>query len=157
MVKGKKSSEDGAAANDDGLGPSSVPEDPLTGFFSQFGKLSKVRLSRSKKTAKPKHYAFLEFAHPDKLSCRVLRKSEIHPQLFKGANRKFKKMPWKKLDADRVNKERTPEEVARRTAALIKRDNSRRRRIAAAGFEYEYEPLAEQQPAKAKKIKFSDS
>jgi hypothetical protein len=27
-----------------------------------------------------------------KLSCRVLKQSEVHPQLFKGANRKFKKV-----------------------------------------------------------------
>jgi hypothetical protein len=26
------------------------------------------------------------------LSCRVLKASEVHPQLFKGANRKFKKV-----------------------------------------------------------------
>eukprot|EP00879_Flechtneria_rotunda_P033861 GHRR01037705.1.p1 GENE.GHRR01037705.1~~GHRR01037705.1.p1 ORF type:complete len:101 (-),score=11.66 GHRR01037705.1:465-767(-) len=37
----------------------------LAGFFSQFGKLARVRLSRTKKTAKPKHYAFLEFQHSD--------------------------------------------------------------------------------------------
>jgi nucleolar protein 15 len=65
-------------------------------------------------------------------------------------------VPWKKLDAERVNKERTPEEVARRTAALIKKDKSRRRRIAAAGIEYDYEPLSEQQPPKPKKTKFAD-
>lgn len=35
------------------------------GFFSQFGKLQRVRLSRSKQSAKPKHYAFLEFQHAD--------------------------------------------------------------------------------------------
>jgi len=27
-----------------------------------------------------------------RLSCRVLRAEEVHPQLFKGANRKFKKV-----------------------------------------------------------------
>lgn len=36
-----------------------------TGFFSQFGRLLRVRVSRSKKTGKAKHYAFLEFQHPD--------------------------------------------------------------------------------------------
>ena len=33
------------------------------GYFSQFGRLKHVRLSRSKKTGKAKHYAFLEFNH----------------------------------------------------------------------------------------------
>jgi hypothetical protein len=35
------------------------------GYFSQFGKLTKVRLSRNKKTGKSKHYAFMEFQHPE--------------------------------------------------------------------------------------------
>ena len=35
------------------------------GFFSQFGKLTRVRLSRNKKTGKAKHYAFLEFQYPE--------------------------------------------------------------------------------------------
>jgi nucleolar protein 15 len=39
--------------------------DHCTGFFSQFGKLTRVRLSRSKKSGKAKHYAFLEFQYPE--------------------------------------------------------------------------------------------
>lgn len=152
--------------------PHGFYEDELLGFFSQFGRLARVRVSRSKKTAKAKHYAFLEFQHPDvaqiaaqtmdgyflfkqRLSCRVLRAEEVHPQLFKGANRKFKKVPWRKIAAERVNKERTPEEAARRVAALLKRDKQRQKRIAAAGIDYQYEPLAAQQQQKAKKIKFN--
>ncbi|KAF6257365.1 RNA-binding domain-containing protein [Scenedesmus sp. NREL 46B-D3] len=190
MVKRRKADDAVApVAADDAPGPSGQLPDPLTavvyighlphgfyedellGFFSQFGKLVRVRLSRSKKTAKPKHYAFLEFQHADvaqiaaetmdgyfmfkqKLSCRVLKQSEVHPQLFKGANRKFKKVPWKKIEAERVNKDRTPEEAAARTAALIRKDRSRAKRIAAAGIEYEYEPLEAQRPRKARKVTF---
>lgn len=32
-----------------------------TAYFSQFGRVTKVRLSRSKKTGRSKHYAFIEF------------------------------------------------------------------------------------------------
>lgn len=151
--------------------PHGFYEDELLGFFSQFGKLQRVRLSRSKKSAASKGYAFLEFQHADvaaiaaetmdgyflfkqKLSCRVLRKSEVHPALFKGANRRFKKVPWRKIEAERVNKERTPHEAARRAASLIRRDRRRAAAIAAAGIDYEYEPLAAQVAAKPKKIKF---
>lgn len=35
------------------------------GFFGQFGTVTKVRVSRNKKTGKAKHYAFLEFAFPE--------------------------------------------------------------------------------------------
>jgi hypothetical protein len=51
--------------------------------------------------------------------------------------------------------ERTPEEAAKRVASLLKRDKARQKRIAAAGIDYEYEPLAAQQPQKAKKTKFA--
>ena len=54
-----------------------------------------------------------------------------------------------------VLQERTPEEAARRVASLLKRDKARQKRIAAAGIDYEYEPLAAQQPQKAKMTKFA--
>jgi len=46
---------------------SPVPQPCATNadFFSQFGKLTRVRLSRNKKTGKAKHYAFLEFQYPE--------------------------------------------------------------------------------------------
>lgn len=88
--------------------PHGFYEDQLLGYFNQFGKVTRVRLSRSKKTAKSKGYAFVEFQHPEvadiaaetmngylmlgqKLQARVVPKAEQHPMLWKGANRKFKK------------------------------------------------------------------
>lgn len=91
-----------------------------------------------------------------RLSCRALRRSEVHPELFKGANRKYKKVPWKKIEAQRVNKERTPAEAAKRAAGLIRRDKERAARIAAAGIDYSYEPLAAQAAPKPKKTRFAD-
>lgn len=37
-------------------------EDQMRGYFSQFGELRRLRLSRSKKSARSRGYAFLEFA-----------------------------------------------------------------------------------------------
>ena len=83
-----------------------------------------MRVSRNKKTARSKHYGFLEFASADvaaiaaeamdgymlftqKLVCHIMPASEVHPELFKGANRRFKAIPWRKLEAEAHNKERT--------------------------------------------------
>ena len=96
------------------------------------------------------------FACLQRLSCRVLPKSEVHPELFKGANRRFKNVPWKKLEAQRHNKARTPEEHAKRVARALQRDAKRKQRIEAAGIEYEYEGLDKQLQAPSKKIKFSE-
>lgn len=198
-----------------------------------------MRVSRSKKTGRAKHYAFLEFAVPEvariaaeamdgyfmfaqKLSVRCLKRDEVHPELFKGANRKFKQVrarvracgaciaaagawppgaslrracgaahgreesarvlgprpwqssrvvhspshtnlfptlpqiPWRKIEAERHNKPRTPQEHAKRVATLLRRDRKRQARIKEAGIDYEYDGLAAALPAKAKKIKFTD-
>ncbi len=41
--------------------PHGFYEDQMRGFFSQFGDVERVRLSRSKKTGGSKGYAFIEF------------------------------------------------------------------------------------------------
>lgn len=132
----------------------------------------RVRLSRSKKTGKAKHYAYLEFAHAEvaqiaatamdgyfmfvqKIVCRVLKRSEVHPLLFKGANRKFKAIPWTKIAAERHNRPRTPAEHAARVAKLLRKDAARAKRIADAGIDYQYEPLTAAVAPVAKKTKFA--
>jgi RNA recognition motif-containing protein len=37
----------------------------MRAYFSQFGEVLRLRLSRNKLTGKSKHYAFIEFAHPE--------------------------------------------------------------------------------------------
>ena len=41
--------------------PKGFEEDELKRFFSQFGEVSKLKMARSKKSARSKGYAFLEF------------------------------------------------------------------------------------------------
>ena len=41
--------------------PKGFEEEELKKFFVQFGKISKLRVSRSKKTGRSRGYAFLEF------------------------------------------------------------------------------------------------
>ena len=45
--------------------PHGFYEEQMRGYFSQFGEVSRLRLSRNKKTGKSKHYAFVEFKHPE--------------------------------------------------------------------------------------------
>ena len=44
--------------------PHGFYEEQMRGYFSQFGEVSRLRLSRNKKTGKSKHYAFVEFNIP---------------------------------------------------------------------------------------------
>lgn len=60
-----------------------------------------------------------------KLQSRVMRRHEVHPELFKGANRVFKKVPWKKIEMERHNKEVTEETAVKRRKTAAKRDKKR--------------------------------
>ena len=40
-------------------------EDQMRSYFGQFGEVTRLRLSRNKKTGKSKHYAYVEFKHPE--------------------------------------------------------------------------------------------
>ncbi|GAB4816007.1 hypothetical protein N2152v2_003053 [Parachlorella kessleri] len=147
-------------------------EKQLKEYFTQFGKVTKVRLSRSKKTARSRGYAFLEFQSAEvakiaadamdgylffgqKLVSRLLKPEECHEDLFKGANRVFTKVPWKKIEMERHNKERTPQEERLRVNKSIKKDRQRQQKIKEAGIDYKYEGLqaaaAAAAPGKAEK------
>ena len=141
--------------------PHGFYEKQMMGYFSQFGELLRVRLSRSRRTGRSKHYAFLEFKSPEvaaiaaeamdgylmmkqKLECHVVPPEKVHPQTFAGANRRFKKVPWQKLARERHNRARTPEEGAKLLKSLEKKERKRKQRIEAEGMDYEYEGYAEQ-------------
>lgn len=41
---------------------------------------------------------------------RIWHVQDVHADLWKGANRKFDKIPWRKVEMERHNAERTPEQ-----------------------------------------------
>ena len=135
--------------------PHGFYEEQMRGYFSQFGEVTRLRLSRNKKTGKSKHYAFVEFKHPEVaqivaesmngyllfesvLKVRTMTEAECHPEMWKGANRKFKQVPWQKKAADVHDRERTAEEQKKRTSALKSKERQRRKKIAASGIEYDF-------------------
>jgi nucleolar protein 15 len=44
----------------------------MKAYFGQFGEVTRLRLSRNKKTGKSKHYAYVEFKHPEAGEVRIL-------------------------------------------------------------------------------------
>ncbi|KAG6849722.1 hypothetical protein H0H93_005925, partial [Arthromyces matolae] len=136
--------------------PHGFYEDQMRGYFSQFGNVTRVRLSRNKKTGRSKHYGFVEFDSSSVaqivaetmdnylltgsiLRCKVIPKDEVHPELWVGANRKWRVVPRDRLTRVKHNKTRTEDEQARATKRLIKRQNQRKRKLAEAGIKYDFE------------------
>lgn len=146
----------------------------MRGFFSQFGNIKRLRISRNKKTGKSKHYAFIQFESPEVaeivaeamhnyllfehlLQVRVVPLEKLHENMWAGCNRVYKPLNGKLLERIHHNREKDPEEQQRMLKSLLKRERKRRRKIKSAGIEYDYPDLGALVPAGPKKIKFSDT
>ena len=90
--------------------PKGFDETSLRKYFVQFGKIKKLRLSRSKTTARSRGYAFVQFDEPavakiaqdsmDKymmfgrqIEAKMMEPELVHKDLFKNGNREWKFVP----------------------------------------------------------------
>lgn len=88
-------------------------------YFTQFGNILKLRLSRNKKTGASKHYGWIQFESAEVadivaktmdnylmfghlLKVRVVAEENVSPELFKGANKRFKAVPWNKIEGRKL-------------------------------------------------------
>lgn len=154
--------------------PHGFYEEQMRGFFGQFGDIKRLRLSRNKKTGKSKHYAFIEFESAEvapivaeamhnyllfesMLQVKVVPVEKLKPSMWVGANKTFKKIEWQRLERERHNRMRTPKEQSRHLALLVKKDQARRKKLQAAGIDYDYPELKTMIPPSSKKITFNDN
>ena len=108
--------------------PAAFEEPQMRQFFTQFGPIKHLRLSRNKKSGASKHYAFLEFETPDvaeivastmnnyilfgrRLICEVMKAEAVDEHIWKGANRKFHVVNTAEKAANTMNARKSPDEV----------------------------------------------
>ncbi|KAM9347443.1 MKI67 FHA domain-interacting nucleolar phosphoprotein [Symphorus nematophorus] len=145
--------------------PVGLFEPQLRSYFEQFGKVLRLRLSRSKKTGGSKGYAFVEFDCDEVakivaetmnnylmgerlIKCHVIPPEKVHEKLFVGSRREFKK-PTNPAVA-RYNKKRTEEQITKLQDKLLRKESKLRKRLAAHGIEYDFPGFAAQVPQKKK-------
>lgn len=95
--------------------PHGFYESEMRQYFSQFGTITKLRLSRNRKTGHSKHFAFLEFESNEVakivaetmnnylmyghiLKCKYVEPEALHPDAFKGANKRFRVAPYNRME-----------------------------------------------------------
>ena len=130
-------------------------EDQLRAYFSQFGDIKRLRLSRNKNTGRSKHYGFMEFESPDVaeivvdtmnnylldghlLQLAMIPSKEVDPNLWIGANRKFRRVPMDRVERKRRSKSRSAEQRAEVNRKLMQRQKKRRAALARAGIKYDF-------------------
>jgi len=145
--------------------PHGFYEDQMRSYFNQFGDVTRLRLSRNKRTGKSKHYAFIEFDSSSVaqivaetmdnyllmghiLTCKVIPKEKVHPELWVGANRKWRKIPTDRLARLEHNKPRTEQEQHKAEKRLLKRQAQKKRKLAEAGIDYDFEAISYKKKSK---------
>ena len=151
--------------------PHGFYEDQMRGFFNQFGEVSKLRLSRNKKTGRSRHFAFVEFADRRVagivaetmnnyllcnkiLVCKVVDAEKLHKNTWVGANRKFQKVPWRSIARKKHNQERTAVQQRRRQEKLVKKEEKKRDKLKELGIEYAFDGYVQDLPKQAQKTTF---
>ena len=151
--------------------PHGFYEAQMRGFFSQFGDVSKLRLSRNKKTGRSRHYAFIEFADRHvaavvaetmdgyllcnkQLVCKVVDPEKLHERVWVGANKKFQKVPWRSIARNQLNQRRSAEKQRARQERLVQKENKKRAKLQKLGIDYEFEGYREALPKKPQRTRF---
>ncbi|GAA6051488.1 hypothetical protein JCM3770_004557 [Rhodotorula araucariae] len=146
--------------------PKGFYEEEMRSYFSQFGEVTRLRLSRNKRTGASKHYAFIEFKYASVaeivhetmdnyllaghiLVCKVVPDDQIHPKLWVGANRKFRPVPKARQDAARRSKPKTDKQQEAIKARLLSREDKKRKQLAELGIEYDFAGYAGKEVAGA--------
>jgi nucleolar protein 15 len=130
----------------------------MRAYFSQFGDITRLRLSRNRLTGRSKHYAFVEFSsttvakivaetmdnylmYGHILKCKYVPAEQLHPEVWKGANRRFKKTPWNRIEKKRLEKGKTREQWSQRIEQEQKRRQAKVDKLKALGYEMDLPAL----------------
>lgn len=130
----------------------------MRSYFTQFGTVTRLRLSRNKRTGNSKHYAFIEFADSEVskivaetmdnyllfghiLKCKTVPRDDLEfiEKLFKGSGKKFKPRPGAKLHQRVLERKRTAEEWEKEMVRETSRRKHVNEKLKKRGIDYEFE------------------
>ncbi|KAI8960506.1 hypothetical protein F5Y11DRAFT_329796 [Daldinia sp. FL1419] len=134
--------------------PHGFYEHEMRSYFSQFGEIEKLRMSRNKKTGASKHFAFIEFASAPVaeivaktmdnyllfgriLKVKVVPKSQVHDDLWKGSNKRFKKLPLNKMAGNQLKKPLSESTWTQKITKEEHKRNQRAKKLQGMGYEFE--------------------
>ncbi|KAH6722366.1 hypothetical protein BKA61DRAFT_667110 [Leptodontidium sp. MPI-SDFR-AT-0119] len=154
----KKMNESGASDKPGVVYVGRIPhgfyENEMRAYFGQFGTILKLRLSRNKKTGASKHFAWIQFESAGVadivartmdnymmfshlLKVKLIPDEQVNPDWFKGANKRFKKVPWNKMEGRKLEQGKSEEawnaKVERETGKREKRAS----KMKEIGYEFE--------------------
>ncbi|KAL8934002.1 MAG: hypothetical protein Q9216_006118 [Gyalolechia sp. 2 TL-2023] len=144
-------------------------EPQMRSYFSQFGSILRLRLSRNRTTGASKHYAFVEFASSSVasivaetmnnyllfghiLKCKLVPTEQVHENLWKGANKRFKKVPWAKIEGRKLEVGVGRAQWEKRVETERKRRTKKGDKLKEIGYEFEAPELKGVEGVKGKEV-----
>ena len=138
--------------------PHGFYEHEMRQYFSQFGDISRLRLSRNRKTGASRHWAFIEFKSAGVakivaqtmdnylmfghiLKCKAVPREQLHENVWKGANKRFKKVPWNAKQRREQDKAVGRDQWNARNEKEEKRRESKKEKMKEIGYEFDAPPL----------------
>jgi nucleolar protein 15 len=148
--------------------PHGFYEQEMKQYFSQFGNITNLRLSRNRKTGKSKHFAFVEFESAEVaeivsktmdnyllfghiLKCKLVAPAQVHKDLWIGANKRFKSVPRNKIQGRQLSQAMTVEGWQKRMAVEEKRRADKKEAMKLMDYEFESPKLKSPKDALKKK------
>lgn len=134
--------------------PHGFYEHEMREYFKQFGNILKLRLSRNVKTGASRHYAFLQFESATVadivaktmdnyllfghlLKVKAVPDERVPAELFKGANKRFKKVPWNAIEGRKLKQGATEAVWDKRIEAEEKKRAEKAEKLKAIGYEFD--------------------
>ncbi|EEB05924.1 RNA-binding domain-containing protein [Schizosaccharomyces japonicus yFS275] len=128
--------------------PDSLGEKQIRGYFSQFGRVLRVRLAVNKKTGHSRHYAFIKFENAEVariaaetthnylldgklLQCRVITSNA---DMISDEAAPFKFIPWASIAKFRCEKPKSEKQINRLIAKRAKRLELKKRKLEELGI-----------------------
>lgn len=117
--------------------------------------MTRIKLARSKKTARSKGYAFVEFSNLEtaaiaadtmkdrfmmdrRIVCHLVEDENIHKNLFKNCNKEWKFVPYQRINTTKLNSAKTDLKKCKKVKRLLEQEKVKRERIKEFGIKYDY-------------------
>ena len=125
----------------------------MRAYFAQFGAINRLRLSRNRTTGASKHYAFIEFESESVaqivantmnnylmfghiLKCKLVPQDQIHEKLWIGANKRFKRVPWARIEGRKLATGMDKKGWGKRVEVEKKRREAKSKAMKQIGYEF---------------------
>ncbi|KAJ6000322.1 hypothetical protein N7481_000731 [Penicillium waksmanii] len=113
--------------------PHGFYEHEMRAYFTQFGQITRLRLSRNRITGRSKHYAFVEF---NSVTVAKIVAETMDNYLMYGHILKCKRPPWNRIEKKRLERGKTREQWTDRIAKEQKKRLSKAKKLKELGYEF---------------------